>query len=98
MKRVLETDGEAHRTIWMYSIPLHATLTNSKFYVMCLSPQFKNIYEKKKILEWEVGDIHYFQIGNLTTAFSTKNIEVRRQLNDIFQEKKRTANLDFYAQ
>ena len=54
--------------------------------------------KKKKILEWEVGDIHYFQRGNLTTAFSTKNIEVRRQLNDIFQEKKRTANLDFYAQ
>ena len=47
MKRVLETDGEAHRTIQMYSIPLHATLTNSEFYVMCLSPQFKNIYEKK---------------------------------------------------
>ena len=48
MKRVLETDGEAHRTIQMYSIPLHATLTNSEFYVMCLSPQFKNIYEKKR--------------------------------------------------
>ena len=43
VKRVLEMDVEAHRTIGMHLIPLHATLKNGKFCVMCLSPQFKNI-------------------------------------------------------
>ena len=74
---------------------LHLQIVNS---MLCVFHHNLKTFMKKKILEWEVGGVHYFQRGNLTTAFSTKNIEVRRQLNDILQEKKRIANLDFYAQ
>ena len=65
--------------------------------VLCVFHRNLKTFRKKN--ETREGGEGYtlFQRGDLTTAFSTKT-EVRRQLNSIFQEKKRIANLEFYAQ